>query len=57
MDPYSNAMDLKLDANSIYTDIPFEHSAEVIQSYDTAFKNLNDYDDSSIYAEVSENLY
>lgn len=57
MSPYSNAWDLKCDDNGIYTDIPFEHSAEVIQSYDRAFKNQNEYDNPSIYAEVSENFY
>ena len=57
MGPYSNARDVRVDDTDIYTDILYEHSAEVIKSYDAAFKNRDDYDNPSIYAEVSENLY
>lgn len=53
---YSNAKDIRVDDSGIYTVIPYDHSAEVIKSYDAAFKNRDDYDNPSIYAEISENL-
>lgn len=53
---YSNAKDIIVDDCGIYTNIPYDHSAEVIKSYDAAFKNRDDYDNPSIYAEISENL-
>ncbi|CAO1422486.1 unnamed protein product [Diamesa serratosioi] len=57
MGPYSNAKDVRVDDSGIYTIIPYDHSSEVIKSYDAAFKNIGDQGIPSIYAEISENLY